>query len=185
MLTITVPGTELFDEKNQEFITHDEFELELEHSLVAISKWESIYEKPFLGKDEKTSAEVIAYVQCMTVTPNVPLDVYFRLNQENFDQISTYIDAKMTATWFNETPSTRRPSSEIITSELIYYWMVALNVPFECDTWHLNRLLTLIKIINIKNAPKKKRSRGEVAAEQRALNEKRRAEWEARKRKEG
>lgn len=179
MLTITVPGVELFNEEVQEFMESDDFALELEHSLASLSKWESKWEKPFLAAGEKTTEEVVDYVRAMTLTPNTPPDVYTRLSQENFEAISAYIDAKMTATWFAETPGQKR-STETITAELIYYWMIQANIPFECDSWHLNKLFTLIRICSVKNGPQKKMSKAEVIARHRALNEQRKAQFNTR-----
>ena len=173
MLNITVGGTESFDEATHAFITSDGVDLQLEHSLVSLSKWESIYEKPFLGNDEKTTEELVGYVKAMTLTPNVPEEVYQQLNEDNFKAINEHINAKMTATWFGETPGAPR-SREIITAELIYYWLTVFNIPFEVETWHLNRIFTLIRICNVKSAKPQKMSRSEAAERNRRLNEQRR-----------
>jgi hypothetical protein len=173
MLTIVVPGVEMFDEAAQEFVTIDDVTLDLEHSLVSLSKWESIFEKPFLGKDEKEVDEVFEYIKLMTLTPKVPDEVYLKLSEANVMAINGYIDAKMTATWFNEAPGAPQ-SKDVITSELIYYWMISFQIPFECENWHLNRLFTLIRVCNIKQAKPKKMSRAEIAARNRELNAQRR-----------
>lgn len=175
MLTITVPGQEFFDETTSEFFETPSYTLELEHSLVSLSKWESRFEKPFLGKDEKSTEEVIGYIECMTLTPGIPSEVFQRLTQNNLDEINAYIGAKMTATTFKELPK-KATSTEYVSAELIYYWMVALNIPSEYEDWHLNRLFTLIKVANEKNQPQKKMSRREAIAQQRALNAQRRAQ---------
>lgn len=182
MLTIIVPMsavTEAYDEENEEFITlpaTENYTLQLEHSLVSLSKWESFWEKPFLGEEDKTVEEVVGYIKDMTLTPNVPSEVYQRLSKENFEQIQKHLNAKMTATWFREERAGSR-TGEAITAELIYYWMVALTIPFECQYWHLNRLLTLIKVCNQKNSPAKKMSPMDAARERQRLNAERLAKY--------
>ena len=175
MLTIVVPGVELFDEGTQEFMTVDDITLDLEHSLVSLSKWEQMYEKPFLGKDEKSVEEVLGYIKAMTLTPNIPEEVYRKLSDDNIKQVNEYIDAKMSATWFNDAPGAPG-SRDVITSELIYYWMITFQIPFECENWHLNRLFTLIRVCNTKQAKPKKMSRAEIMARNRELNAQRRSQ---------
>lgn len=173
MLEITIPATELWDERNEEFIATKEQTLRLEHSLVSLSKWESKWCKPFLSKTNKTDEEIIDYVRCMTLTQNIPDEVYGCLTDDNIRKINEYIDAPMTATWFHEDKA-KGTSREQTTSELIYYWMIALNIPFECQKWHLNRLLTLIRVCNIKNQPPKKMSKRDIMSRNAALNAARR-----------
>lgn len=174
MLQIAVPiSPEGWDEAKQEFVEPQVQELQLEHSLVSLSRWESKWCKPFLVKDEKTDEETLDYIKCMTLTENVDPDVYNWLTRENVEAINNYIGAPMTATFFSE-KERGRGNREIVTSELIYYWMIALNIPFECQHWHLNRLLTLVRVCNIKNEPPKKRSRRELMSRNAALNAARR-----------
>lgn len=168
MLTITIPSVEMWDEKSEQFVYMQETTLELEHSLVSLSKWESKWEKPFLSSKDKTEEEVSDYIKCMTITPNVNPIVYACLTADNISTITNYINASMTATTFSDTNN--KPGRETITAELIYYWMIALNIPFECQEWHLNRLLTLIKVCNIKNTPPKKRSKRDIMSRNAALN---------------
>lgn len=174
MLKIIVPAAEFFDEINEVFIYKKEQHLQLEHSLVSLSKWESKWNKAFLGRQEKTDEEILDYVRCMTLTQNVDPEVYFRLSAENYAAINAYIEAPMTATCFFDDKQQKR-SKETVTSELIYYWMISYNIPVEFQKWHLNRLLTLIRVCSIKNSPQKKRSRREIMQRNAALNAARRS----------
>jgi len=174
MLKIYVPmSEELFDERTGEFVV-ETFALELEHSLASLSKWEQKFCKPFLNKKEKSGEELLAYVKAMVLTPEVPEEVFANLSDENVVQINEYMNAPMTATWFNDKAAP--PSREIITAEVIYVWMIMANIPFECQHWHLNSLFALIKAYNAKTATKKKMSSKELAARNKALNDQRKAE---------
>ena len=174
MLRITIPAAEFWDEVNEEFVYAKEQTLQLEHSLVSLSKWESKWRKAFLGKQEKTEEEILDYVKCMTLTQNVNPEVYTRLTTDNYKEINAYIESPMTATFFSE-DKTAKGGREIVTSELIYYWMISLNIPVEFQKWHLNRLLTLIRVCNVKNSPPKRRSKREIMRRNAALNAARRS----------
>lgn len=178
MLRIVVPKQELWDEINNVFITTKEQTLVLEHSLVSLSKWESKWCKPFLTEREKTLEETIDYIRCMTLTQNVDPNIYRSLTTENLRQINEYIEAPMTASWVRETSS--KTSNEQLTSELIYYYMTDFHIPFECQKWHLNRLMMLIKICNAKRQPPKKMSRGEILRRNAALNAERKKKYNTR-----
>ncbi|MCD8090081.1 MAG: hypothetical protein LUD81_05570 [Clostridiales bacterium] len=173
MLRINIPTGELWNERKQEFVYTDGQTLELEHSLVSLSKWEAKWCKVFLDRERKTMEETIDYIRCMTLTENVKPEVYGNLTAANFKEINDYINADMTATYFSGTPK-GRPSREKTTSELIYYWMLTLNIPIECENWHLNRRLTIIKVCSIKSQKPKKKSRREIMARNTALNAARR-----------
>ena len=179
MLRLTIPTIELFDENKEEFVYIKGQTLQLEHSLVSLSKWESTWCKPFLTKNRKTEKETIDYIRCMTLTQNVNPEIYNYLTDEQIDQVNDYIDARMTATWFSNNKA-GKPSTEQVTSELIYYWMITLNIPFECQKWHLNRLLTLIKVCNLKNQPSKKMDRKDVLRRNAEINAARRKRLNSR-----
>ena len=180
MLQLEIPLTpEGWDEEKEEFVAAQYATLELEHSLVSLSKWESKYCKPFLSGKEKTDEEVLDYIKYMTVTPDVPDVVYALLTEANLMSIKQYIDAPMTATTFSNEPK-GKGGREIVTAELIYYWMIALQIPFECQYWHLNKLLTLVKVCNIKNQPSKKMSKRDVMSRNAQLNAARRKQLNTR-----
>lgn len=173
VLHITIPAVELFNEKTQTFESAKEVTLQLEHSLVSIRKWESKWHKPFFSKKEKTYEETLDYIKYMTITQNVKDETYLRLSQENIALINKYIEDPMTATTFSELEKSKG-NNEQITAELIYYWMIALQIPPEYQKWHINQLLTLVRVCNIKNQPPKKMSRREIMERNAALNAARR-----------
>lgn len=180
MLHITVPAREYFDEDTQEFFETKAQTIIMEHSLISISKWEAKWKKPYFSED-KTDEEVLDYLRCMTVTPqNIDPNIYKALTKENVDEITDYINDPMTATTItdNQNHSGRK---QVITSELIYYWMIAQNIPIEFEKWHINRLLTLIRVCSIKNDPNpKKMNRSAVAKQNRAINAARRAKYKTK-----
>ena len=182
MKKITVPAcAEQYDEVNNVFIpATKEQTLSLEHSLVSLSKWEAKWRRSYINDGPKTIEEQIDYVRCMTLTQNVDPNVYTVLSAKPklLAEVSAYINESMTATTFPK--GNRPPSREIITSEIIYYWMVFHNIPFECQKWHLSRLLTLINVCNVKSAPQKKMSRQEIMTRNRALNAARRKRLHSR-----
>lgn len=175
MLQLVIPDLEAYDESKSEFVILNGKTIQVEHSLVSISKWESKWNKPFLKDYKKTVEETIDYIKCMTITQNVNNDLYSRLTNENVDEVTRYIKMPMTATRIID--DDKSPSKEIITSELIYYWMIAYNIPFECQKWHLNRLLTLIRVCDRKNKKPKKMSRSEIINRNRTLNEQRKQQY--------
>lgn len=177
MLTIELVLTEHFDEVNETFEPAETMAVCLEHSLSSLSKWEQCFEVPFLTT-EKTPDQIIAYIQMMVVEPSTIGNSWVeKLTPEHIEQINKYINAKATATWFSESSSKSDTpkKKEVITSELIYYWMISAGVPFECQHWHLKRLLTLLRVCSIKNAPTKKTNRRDLASRNRMLNAQRKA----------
>lgn len=174
MLQISIPiSPEGWDEEKQEFVEPQEKTLQLEHSLVSVSKWESKWHKAFLTNNSKTDEEMFDYIRCMTITQNVDPSLYNYLTANNVEQIKAYIEDPMSATVISK-GSEGKSNREIVTSELIYYWMISLNIPMECQKWHLNRLLKLIEVCNIKNTPPKKRSKSDIMRSNAALNAARR-----------
>lgn len=178
MLRLTVPEKELYDERTGLFVRTKKQVLQLEHSLVSLSKWESKWHKPFLSKNEKSGEEMLDYIRCMTITQNVPDEVYFALDTNELMKINDYLNDSMTATTITKQQGKSR--GEIITSEIIYYWMISLQIPFECEKWNLNRLLTLIEVCNIKNSPGKKMSKSEIMRRNRTLNAARKQQMHTR-----
>ncbi len=169
MLEITLPETELFDEATETFINIKETTLRLEHSLVSISKWESKWKIPFLDRKDKTREQSIDYVRCMTINQGVDPMVYSAITPDIMDTINKYIVENKTATTFRENAGTA-PNRQIVTSEVIYFWMAQYNIPFECQKWHLSRLLALIRIASIKNQPDKKMSKAATLSQYKNLN---------------
>lgn len=189
MLEVVVNGQELYNEETQSFVYAESTILQMEHSLISISKWESKWHKSFLSSsDSLTEEEIIDYMKCMTIYPaKVKDEVYLSMSKENVTKIIEYIKDPMTASWVNSQKKDGQGGrKETITSELIYYWMIALNIPFECQKWHLNRLLMLVKICNIKNEEqnphnkKNKMSRNELMSRNAALNAQRKAQLNTR-----
>ncbi len=181
MLTIEIPiSPEGWDEAKQEFVESRTQTLQLEHSLISLSKWESKWHKPFLSTKEMTDEETLDYIKCMTLTKNVKPDVYNHITRENMNEVVNYIGDPMTATTFYK-DNKGANNRETVTSELIYYWMIASNIPFDpCQKWHLNRLITLIRVCGIKNTPPKKRSRREIMSRNAALNASRRQQMNSK-----
>lgn len=175
MLTLTF-GDEVYNEDTNEFLLANAIKVDLEHSLLSVSKWESKYEKPFLAPGEKTSEELLGYIEAMFLTPDIPEGLLNRFTQSHMDLVNTYINSNQSATTFGIMPETKG-KSETITSELIYYWMIALNIPFEAESWNLNRLFALIKICNVKNGGSKnsKMTKQQIAARNAKINAERRA----------
>lgn len=181
MLHIEIPDVELYNEILNEFYTRKGASINMEHSLLSLSKWESRWHKPFLTEDEKTLEETIDYYRCMTITQNVDPDVYYNISSSLNKKIQDYISDSMTATWFsNISQSNNKDDGSVITSEIIYYWMISLGIPFECQKWHLNRLMTLIRVVSEKNSPSKKMSKQEIMQRQMKLNAERRAKLKSK-----
>jgi len=179
MLQIIIPESEFYDEINQEFVYFKEQKLQLEHSLVSLSKWESKWCKAYLSNRQKTSEEILDYIKCMTITQNVKDETYNRLTKKNIDTIIDYINARMTAVYFPEEQK-GKSGGDTITSELIYYWMISLNIPVEFQKWHLNRLIALIRVCQMKNQSPKKVGKAQTAKNYAALNAARRAKHKSR-----
>lgn len=179
MLEITVPATEYYDEFRQEFVNTPETTLQLEHSLVSLSKWECKWHKPFLGETQKTNEEALDYIRCMTKNQHVNPLVYGAIPKSMFDEIDLYLEDQMTAAVFHD-QEPKKASRELTTAETIYHWMFSLQIPLDCEKWHLNRLLSLIRFSSIKNGPDKKMSKKEIMRQNQAINAARRQQLKTR-----
>ena len=180
MLQIIIPSREVFDETTETFFTTKEYVLNLEHSLLSISKWESKHHRPFLSSnpnDKRTSGEMLDYIKCMTLNKNIPDYTYLSLSEKDIVTINDYINDPMTATTVKES---KRFSREIITSEIIYYWMISFNIPFDCEKWHINRLIMLIKVCNSMSKQSNGKQKPDLIS-RRALNEARLAKAKAKR----
>lgn len=176
MLEIKVPPSKFFDDERERFIKVAGGTLQLEHSLISVSKWEAVWNVHFLNNKNITDEQMVDYVRCMIVNRPADPQLYKYLSKENLEEVAKYLSAPMTATTFREFGK-KAPDRSIITSEQIYSWMVAYGIPFECQKWHIKRLLTLIRVCQANNEPEKKMSRAELAAYNRELNAKRRAQY--------
>lgn len=184
MIEIVIPEQhyEFYDEEKEIFlpaVNIKETRIQIEHSLISLRKWEQTWHKPFLGKTDKTYDELSDYIRCMTLTHGVDPEVYHWIPKDVIDKVINYIKDPMTATWFKENAlvGAQKSSRETITAEIIYYWMISLNIPVEFQKWHLNQLLTLIKVINIKNGKPQKVDKRTAARERAALNKMRREQY--------
>lgn len=177
MLRLIVDETEFYNEETEEFFTLPSVNLDLEHSLVSVSKWESKHQKPFLSVADKGQEEVFDYYRFMILTPDFDPNIIFRFGQSNFDLINEYLESPESATTFGDMPEQNQRRGEIITSELVHFWMIDFNIPFECQHWHLNRLFSLIRICNVKRQKPKKMPKHAIAQRNRELNERRKAEF--------
>lgn len=162
-----IPGT-------NEFLEVKGRTLKLEHSLVSLAKWEALYEKPFMENNSLPRNETLDYIRCMTITQNVDPNVYLIIDDKGVQEVDAYIKRPMTATKFSKRLQ-HKLNRDIITSEIIYYWMVVLEIPFECQRWHLNRLLTLINVCNLKNQKKNPMAKSDILRANADENARRRA----------
>jgi len=177
MLRVIVDEAEFYNEQTEEFFTRPSVKLAIEHSLVSVSKWESKYQKPFLSVSDKTKEETFDYIRFMIVSPDdCDPDIIFRFDNSNYDAINDYVASSQSATTFGDMPQQNTSRGETITSELVYFWMIEFNIPFECQHWHLNRLFSLIRICNVKRQKPKRMPKHAIAQRYRELNERRKAE---------
>ena len=178
-ITITIPDRDFYDQELNQFVTVKGRSLSFEHSLLSITKWESKWHKPYLSKTEKTKEEAIDYLRCMCLDKVDDPIIFMAIDEKGMTEVAKYIEDPMTATTFREDKN--RPSREIITNEIVYYWMTELNIPFDpCQKWHFNRLMTLIRVASIKKQPPKKMGKKEWAAQRSAINAQRRAKYNSK-----
>lgn len=180
MLEITIHSGERFDEETRTFISlKKDVKITLEHSLISISRWESIYKRPYLSdRGPRTGEEILDYIRCMTITQNVDPNAYYFLSESDLQKINEYLGNEQTATTFHShVQDRRRKKGETPSSELIYYWMFSMGIPKDCERWHISRLLTLIRVFDVKQSKPKKRSKKQMIAERNALNKARRAQY--------
>lgn len=167
MLRIIVPGGEYYDENKGEFVYRKDQELQMEHSLISISKWEARWRVAYNKERQKTPEEILDYFRCMTIN-RVDPEVYDRLTEKNISDIINYMNEPMTACYFNNDSPVK--SKDTMTSEMIYYYMIVLGIPFECEKWHFNKLMALIEVCSIKNKPEKTMSRADLLRKNARLN---------------
>ena len=180
MLEIRIDGKEFWNQEKEEFVNTKGITLRLEHSLISVSKWEAKYKRPFLSDGPKTLQETYDYISFMSLDRNVNMTELEGITEEDYKKILDYIHDPMTATKITQNTKNKQSSNHVLTSEEIYYDMTALNIPFECEKWHLNRLLTLIQIASIKNEPPKKMSKSEIYRQNAELNKARRAKYRSK-----
>lgn len=188
MLKIYIPGGELYSEDQNQFYDVDGVELILEHSLKSIHEWEQKYHKPYLSQEKKTLEERSFYIQCMTLNLDEVLNAfeYFYTNIPDivFKEVDEYLNDPMTATKIGNR-SDKEPSQfsedKVLTAEVIYAYLVLLNIPFECASWNFNTLMTLIKVVSIKKSDGgQKMSMAEIARQNQMINEKRRKRFHSK-----
>lgn len=183
MIQLEIEGSEFFNETKQEFYYTNPCVVMLEHSLLSVAKWESKWKKPFLSSrkdDVLTNAALYDYFRCMEVEPCIESMWPVSLSPSQYQKLLKYIDEEQTATKFYSYKKDKTLSRQTITSELIYYWMASLNIPFECERWHLSRLLTLIHIASVKGQTGKKMTQKETMQMYAELNEKRKRQYNTR-----
>lgn len=177
MITLRIKAGQHWDSENEVFVNVPETEIRLEHSLRAVSKWESRHCKPFLGRREWTAGETLDYIRCMCMDEGANPAVFLSLSREQIEAVQKYIDLPMTATWFSNRNQQSANRGSAVTSELIYFWMTSYGIDWQAQDWHLNRLMTLIQVCSEKNKPAKKMPKNQAAARQRALNAARRRKY--------